>query len=153
MAEIEIGDMKISGSKMLLILPLVGTLAGALWGGFEVYQRLLDAEEAIVNYVEPDLSGIENKLGVIETEITLLNDQYAKELDDMDQRIRSVEGLVRTVDNNTAETQRDVRNTVYELEQRVNDGLREIEAEVRGVRKELDEKIERILDNPLNNED
>lgn len=153
MAEIEIGDMKLSGSKMLLILPLVGTLAGALWGGFEVYQRLLDAEEAIVNYVEPDLSGIENKLGVIETEITLLNDQYAKELNDMDQRIRSVESLVRTVDNNTAETQRDVRNTVYELEQRVNDGLREIEAEVRGVRKELDEKIERILDNPLNNED
>ncbi len=153
MAEIEIGDMKVSGSKMLLILPLIGTLAGALWGGFEVYQRLLDAEEAIVNYVEPDLSGIENKLGVIETEITLLNDQYAKELGDMDQRIRSVEGLVRTVDNNTADTQRDVRNTVYELEQRVNDGLREIEAEVRGVRKELDEKIERILDNPLNNED
>jgi len=152
-AEIEIGDMKVSGSKMLLILPLIGTLAGALWGGFEVYQRLLDAEEAIVNYVEPDLSGIENKLGVIETEITLLNDQYAKELGDMDQRIRSVEGLVRTVDNNTADTQRDVRNTVYELEQRVNDGLREIEAEVRGVRKELDEKIERILDNPLNNED
>lgn len=153
MAEIEIGDMKVSGSKMLLILPLIGTLAGALWGGFEVYQRLLDAEEAIVNYVEPDLSGIEQKLEVINTEITLLNEQYAKELDDMNDRIRSVESLARTVDSTSADTQRDVRNTVYELEQRVNDGLREIEAEVRGVRKELDEKIERILDNPLNNED
>jgi len=152
-AEIEIGDMKVSGSKMLLILPLIGTLAGALWGGFEVYQRLLDAEEAIVNYVEPDLSGIEQKLEVINTEITLLNEQYAKELDDMNDRIRSVESLARTVDSTSADTQRDVRNTVYELEQRVNDGLREIEAEVRGVRKELDEKIERILDNPLNNED
>lgn len=153
MAEIEIGDMKVSGSKMLLILPLIGTLAGALWGGFEVYQRLLDAEEAIVNYVEPDLSGIEQKLEVINTEITLLNEQYAKELDDMNDRIRSVESLARTVDSTSADTQRDVRNTVYELEQRVNNGLRDIEAEVRGVRKELDEKIERILDNPLNNED
>jgi len=152
-AEIEIGDMKVSGSKMLLILPLIGTLAGALWGGFEVYQRLLDAEEAIVNYVEPDLSGIEQKLEVINTEITLLNEQYAKEIDDMNDRIRSVESLARTVDSTSADTQRDVRNTVYELEQRVNDGLRDIEAEVRGVRKELDEKIERILDNPLNNED
>jgi uncharacterized protein YoxC len=152
-AEIEIGDMKVSGSKMLLILPLIGTLAGALWGGFEVYQRLLDAEEAIVNYVEPDLSGIEQKLEVINTEITLLNEQYAKELDDMNDRIRSVESLARTVDSTSADTQRDVRNTVYELEQRVNNGLRDIEAEVRGVRKELDEKIERILDNPLNNED
>jgi uncharacterized protein YoxC len=138
---------------MLLILPLIGTLAGALWGGFEVYQRLLDAEEAIVNYVEPDLSGIEQKLEVINTEITLLNEQYAKELDDMNDRIRSVESLARTVDSTSADTQRDVRNTVYELEQRVNNGLRDIEAEVRGVRKELDEKIERILDNPLNNED
>lgn len=152
MAEVEIGDVKMSGSKLLLIIPLLGTLGGGLWAGFEVYQRLLDAEEAIQTYVAPDLSNIENKLDVIDAEVKILNEQYSAELDDMDRRVRAVETLVRNVDANTAETQRDVRNTVYNLEKRVNDSIREINADVRTVRTELDEKIERMLDNPLNNE-
>ena len=63
MAEVEFGDVKVSGGKLLLIIPLLGSIAGALWGGFELYQRLLDAEEAVTNYVAPDMSGINQKLG------------------------------------------------------------------------------------------
>ena len=42
MAEIEYGGIKIGGSKLLLIVPLVGTIIGGLWGGFELYSRYLD---------------------------------------------------------------------------------------------------------------
>ena len=38
MAEVEYEGIKMSGSKMLLILPLLGTLIGGLWGGFELVQ-------------------------------------------------------------------------------------------------------------------
>ena len=34
MAEVEYKGIKIGGSKLLLILPLIGTLIGGLWGGF-----------------------------------------------------------------------------------------------------------------------
>ena len=39
MAEIEYGGIKVGGSKLLLIVPLIGTIIGGLWGGFEVYHR------------------------------------------------------------------------------------------------------------------
>ena len=35
MAELEYKGIKLGGSKLILILPLLGTLIGGLWGGFE----------------------------------------------------------------------------------------------------------------------
>ena len=45
MAEIEYAGVKVGGSKLLLILPLLGTIVGGLWGGFELYGRLMEAED------------------------------------------------------------------------------------------------------------
>ena len=47
MAEVEYKGIKIGGSKLLLILPLLGTIIGGLWGGFELYNRLLTAEKKL----------------------------------------------------------------------------------------------------------
>ena len=44
MAQVEYQGIKVGGSKWLMILPLIGTLVGGLWGGFELYNRLLLAE-------------------------------------------------------------------------------------------------------------
>ena len=35
MAEVEYKGIKVGGSKLLLIIPLFGTIIGGLWGGFE----------------------------------------------------------------------------------------------------------------------
>ena len=56
MAEVEIGEMKVSGGKALILIPLLGTILGGLWGGFELYQRLLDAEEAVTEYIAPEFN-------------------------------------------------------------------------------------------------
>ena len=64
MAEVEYGGIKIGGSKALLLVPLLGTIIGGLWGGFEVYQRYLSMEERINSFVSPDLSGFD-KLSLI----------------------------------------------------------------------------------------
>ena len=42
MAEIEYGGIKVGGSKLLLVLPLIGTLGGGLLGGFEFYKDYMD---------------------------------------------------------------------------------------------------------------
>ena len=164
MAEVEFGDVKVSGGKLLLIIPLLGSIAGALWGGFELYQRLLDAEEAVTNYVAPDMSGINQQLAVqaetltglaedVQTQfntLTILVDNLQADVDRIRQDVDEVDGFVRDIDENTNETQRDLRNDVYAMETTLNDRLRELDGELREMRDDLEEKIERILDNPLN---
>ena len=54
MADVEYKGIKVGGSKLLLIIPLVGTIVGGLWGGFEVYQRYLAMEAKIDKFVTPD---------------------------------------------------------------------------------------------------
>jgi hypothetical protein len=34
MAEVEYKGIKVGGSKLLIIIPFVGTVVGGLWGGF-----------------------------------------------------------------------------------------------------------------------
>jgi DNA anti-recombination protein RmuC len=164
MAEVEIGEMKVSGGKALVLIPLLGTILGGLWGGFELYQRLLDAEQAVTEYVAPDMSGINQQLAVqaetvaslkedvqqqFET-VTALLDNMQEDLDRVRDDADEVDTFVRTIDESTNETQRDLRNDVYAMETELNDRLRELDGELREMRDDLEEKIERILDNPLN---
>jgi hypothetical protein len=163
-AQIEFAGMNLSGSKILLLIPLLGTLAGALWGGFEVYQRLLDAEEAITSYVTPDMSGIEQQLAVQQTQVNefklaieqqfvttnqLLAEQRTQ-INEIRQSMRDQEALVRTIDSNTAVTQRELRNDVYEMEKELNDRVKELDIALRTTREDLENKVEEILANPLN---
>ena len=146
MAEVEVGDVKITGGKLLVLIPLLGTIIGGLWGGFELYQRLLTAEEAIVSYVSPDFSHYDESLAVLQEQINALEE----DVDDLKQEVDRIEDLAREVDNTTAETQRELRDDVYALEERVNDSLREADESIREVRSDLEDKIEKILENPLN---
>ena len=72
MAEVEYKGIKVGGSKLLLIVPLIGTILGGLWGGFEVYQRYLAMEEKIDGFVSPDLSGFDKSLAVLSEQMTLV---------------------------------------------------------------------------------
>ena len=47
MAEVEYGGIKLSGGKLLLILPLLGTLGGGLWAGFEFYKDYSNMKDII----------------------------------------------------------------------------------------------------------
>jgi len=73
-----------------------------------------------------------------------------EDLDRVREDADEVDTFVRTIDESTNETQRDLRNDVYAMETELNDRLRELDAEMREMRDEMEEKIERILDNPLN---
>ena len=69
MAEVEYGGIKVSGGKLLLILPIIGTLGGGLWGGFEFYKDYMNMRTKIESYTAPDLSGFDKKLAVLKKEI------------------------------------------------------------------------------------
>ncbi len=98
MAQIEYAGVKIGGSKMLLILPLIGTLIGGLWGGFEFYKDYTDMKEQIQTYVAPDLTGIENRVAVFAAENLTIRQT-------MDQQVKIIEKLA---------------DDMYKLEDRIN---------------------------------
>ena len=173
--ELEFGGATISGSKILLIVPLLGAIGGSMWGGFEVYQRLIDAETAITEYVSPDFSGYDEALEVLETRLTdqsrildTVEDSLRNETDAMqaqNQRmlanindqidtiegdVRQSESIARTAEDTVADTTRELRDDVYALEERVNDTLRDVDLELREIRDDLESRIQQMLDNPLN---
>mgnify|MGYP003133841498 FL=1 len=167
MAEVEFGELKVSGGKLLLVIPFLGSIGAAMWGGFELYQRLLTAEDAITSYVSPDFSNYDEALAVISTRMetteTLISaaeralDQRVVEISNKIDRLQvdidSVERTARDTDDTVATATRELRDDVYSLEERVNDSLRDIDNELREMRDDLEERIQRILDNPLNTEE
>ena len=140
MATVEYEGIKMSGSKLLIILPLLGTLIGGLWGGFELYSRLLDAEEKLEN-LQPE---------VIEQEIVRLTELTEVIKDNLQGDIVEASRLARDVEGSSAKTQREVRDDVYEMEREMQERFKEQDKEMREMRKELEERIQTILENPLN---
>ncbi len=140
MASVEYEGIKMSGSKLLFILPLLGTLIGGLWGGFELYNRLLDAEEKLEN-LQPE---------VIEQEILRLTELTEVIKDNLQGDIVEASRLARDVESSSAKTQREVRDDVYEMEREMQERFKEQDKEMREMRKELEERIQTILENPLN---
>ena len=77
MAEVEYGGIKLGGSKLLLIIPLIGTLGGGLWAGFEFYKDYMDMKEQIQEYVAPDLSEFDKQLAVLHEDIKIAKETVA----------------------------------------------------------------------------
>tara|TARA_Y100000296_G_scaffold69346_1_gene83113 strand:- start:552 stop:1079 length:528 start_codon:yes stop_codon:yes gene_type:complete len=172
MAEVEYKGIRLGGGKLLIILPLIGTLSGGLWGGFELYNRLLDAEQKLSS-LEPD--AITAEVNRLETVYNIIREELVSDIASVAQDIEFVSGnldesnrLSRSIETSSAETQREVRNDIYEIErsmqtqfQEMNSELREmrkslddeirsIDVNIREMRDDLEERIEQILENPLN---
>lgn len=158
MAEFEFAGMTFKGGKMFAILTALSTLGGGAWGAFEFYNDYRNMKEQIESYVAPDLSHIEQELAVqSETMVSLQEtmEQLSAKLELAEDRLTEdmdkVEQLARRVDDQTNSTQRELRDDVYSIEQKVNERMRTLDQDLRTTRKELEEKMQIILDNPLNN--
>ena len=146
MAEIEYGGIKIGGSKLLLIVPLVGTIIGGLWGGFELYSRYLDMEEKIQTYVAQDLSGFDKRLEVVKTEFEMLE----KELRSVREEITLVADVAKEMKNDLRGDVRRIEKIVEDTEARVKDDSREFRDDMKDLEERVELKINKALNNPLN---
>ena len=157
MAEVEVGGMTFKGGKMFLLVTVLSTLGGMAWGAFEFYNDYRNMKEMIESYVAPDMSEINQGLAVQNERMESLEASMLVLVADLDKldsesfrNINTVEDLARQVDDRTAETQRELRDDVYALEEKVNDRLRVMDEDLREARKDLEDKIQTILENPLN---
>ena len=110
MAEIEAAGMKIKGGKILLILPILGTLGGGLWGGFEFYKDYMNMREKIESYSAPDLSVFEKKLAVLHEEM--------KALREMESMIKQSADDARDY---TKDIKRDLKDEMHHMSKQVDD--------------------------------
>ena len=180
MAEIEYGGIKVGGSKLLLILPLIGTLGGGLWAGFEFYKDYMDMKEQIQNYVAPDLSEFDKQLAVIKEEmkvtkeeVLIIRDAIGEQVQfmrdtkhDLRQDLVRMEKILDKIENDidnvedeaTAlmdRSKKDTRDMIVDANNRFNDKIDGMEGyvkrELQQLEDELNSKLTKALDNPLAN--
>ena len=149
MAEIQVQGVKIGGSKMLLIVPLLGTIIGGLWGGFELYNRYLMMEKKIDTYVAPDLSGFDKQLAIIKEElesinmeVTVLNDINKELKNDLRTDVRRIEKIVNDVEQRVKQDSRNNSQDMKDFENNLMEKLNEKEEAIK-------DKIVKALNNPL----
>ena len=159
MAEIEYEGIKVGGSKLLLLVPLLGTLGGGLWGGFEFYKDYMDMKEIISNIDTTAISArndlIELKLGEAidytrEIKNDLRGDVLAMEdlVDKIEQktenkvlrietRMDAAEARIKLANDSIEATLESVRNEMNQLQKDVTKSIREVEAGVRVSEKDV----------------
>jgi len=122
MAEVEYKGIKVGGSKLLLIIPLIGTIIGGLWGGFEAYQRYLSMEKKIANFVSPDLSHIDNHMVMVDGELRIIQAEFdaLKEVDAatgsvIREQINSVKAIAATLQTDLHDLRMDINQDTAEL--------------------------------------
>jgi len=164
MAEIEYKGIKVGGSKLLLILPLLGTLIGGLWGGFEVYQRYISMEKKINSFVAPDLSEFDKSIALIESqtksELQLITQQITGMKNELDMVLEEITLVANTAKELKDDLKGDVRqlqldkrhleDIVDGVKNKTREELRLFEESIKDLESDLDLKINKALNNPLN---
>jgi len=151
MAEIEYKGIKVGGSKMLLILPLIGTIMGGLWGGFELFSRYQSMEAKIDSYVAPDLSGFDKRLEVIQSEMDMILEEVTLVADVAKELKNDLRGDVRRIETIVEDVEQKVKNDGRELNKDISDAIKDIKQEMADLEAKIEKQIKLALENPLSN--
>jgi len=177
---ISIGGYEFTPAKLMVAATLVSSLLGGLYGVFEVYKDYMGMKDKIAKYVTPDLTEIYKKMEVLDANTSKMTEYTNNIKNDLKSDVRRLEGVVENVerssktdqrltDSGMKEIKRDVDNTLKEIKRDVDVTLKgvdatskdinrelvknqkETQAEIRALRADVDNKIKKALDNPLNN--
>ena len=148
MTEVEVGGVKFKGGKAFAIIMALGSMVGALYGGFEVYKDYMDMKEQIQEYVAPDLSGIEEEIAVAKETIASQNTQI-EAMKTLIESQETVLGQVRETINRVDGDQQTLFTDFRAVDKRLYELERDTGQELLEVRKSIREQIEEALANPL----
>jgi len=130
-AVITIAGYSFTPAKIMVVFTIASTVLGGLYGAFEAYKSYQDMQKKIANFVAPDLSEFDKRLTLVEETSTKTNDYTRDIKNDIKNDIRRLETVVEQVERSQKQSQR------------------ETDQDVRQLRKEIDQKIQKALDNPL----
>ena len=147
--EIEYKGMKLEGTKLLVIAPLLGTILGGLWGGFELFTRYQSMEEKINAYVAPDISEIEKLVAVFQKETTNAKDLMMESRNQTREDIATLYKNLDKQDLRNRSNVKSVREMITAFEGRLADKMARLDEQQDDLESKLDLRIKRALENPL----
>jgi hypothetical protein len=177
---ISIGGYEFTPAKLMIAFTLVSSILGGLYGAFEVYKDYMSMKEAISSYVAPDLSEFDKRLAVIEENSSKTSDYTRDIKNDLKNDIRRNESITEQIERSVKLSQRETEQEMREMRKAVREDLerarteaavirkdveqtrkeinseftsarREITKEVETLKKEVDGRIQKAIDNPLAN--
>ena len=152
MTEVEYGGVKLTGSKLFMIIPLVSMLGGGLWAGFEFYKDYMDMKEQIQEYVAPDLSEFDKKIAIIEEHQKTVEahmDFVEEELALFKDTFKDVRNSLSDTTDYLRDTKHDLKNEMVRIEKhldRVEDEVTSVETEARTLADSLKVDVRALLD-------
>ena len=178
MAKVEYKGIQISGTKWIFVFPLIGTIIGGLWGGFELYKRYEDMEKQIQSYVAQDLSGFDKRIDVMRSEVNALKELVADaqetardirtdikgevntqhdQIAAIDKRSRAdsqeTRVIIRNAEKNFGELEMGILQMIRDListtSKRWDEKLTKVDMRIEALETKLDKKIVKALENPL----
>ena len=175
--EVEYGGIKATGGKLFIIMSLLGTLGGGLWGGFEFYKDYMDMKEQITTYValKETINAEIRTLGAVVTETedtiraeilavqTLVSDAQATARDirtdiksTVNQQLDQIDAIDKRSRADGLETrqamrnaEKEVRELILDTSRRWDDKLTKVDSQIEALESKIDKKITKALENPL----
>ena len=177
---ISIGGYEFTPAKLMVAATLVSSTLGGLYGAFEVYKDYIGMKKKIAEYQAPDLTEFDKRLAVIEENSQKTTDYTRDIKNDLKSDIRRNETVTEQVERSVKSAQRETEAEMREMRKAVREDLekarteaneirrdmertrkeinsefsaarREITKEVTDLKKEVDSKIQKAMDNPLAN--
>ena len=162
MAEVEYGGIKVGGSKLLLIIPLLSMLGGGAWAGFELFNEFRVLKATVMEYQPPDITGIEQDIAVLQETLVSVSEsvELAKDYtrtikNDLKDDLARQETLMDRLENKVNASQDEIDKTIDVADERFDarrDALySDTDRKIKELEERLSSKLQRALDNPLAN--
>lgn len=157
---ISVGGYSFTPAKLVIIGGVVSSSLGFLYGAFEVYKDYMDMKTKIAEYVAPDFSDYEKRIIVLEQNLEK-GVEYTRDINsNLKTDLRNTERILENVERGSKTTQREVEKDVNDARRQLENDMKDLRrnneqeikqmhAELRAIRKEVDDKIKKALDNPL----
>jgi hypothetical protein len=151
--ELDVGGIKVNLKSywLAVIVPVVGTILGALWGGFELYSQFIEMKEATAAYVAPDLSTYDERLAVLLERmdgVERLTRTNKETLDYISGNLQTgINNAVRTadaVDTRTRTNDKDTQDSINGMQNQIREFDRNFRAEFSALESTVDDKLAKL---------
>lgn len=165
--------LKLNNTMIAMAIPIMSALGGTMWGAFEFYKDYMNMKEKIQKYVAPDLTEIYKKMEVLDANTGKMVEYTQDIKNDLKSDVRRLEGVIESVERSSKASNRDTDGAIKDLKKEVDGTLKDVrrysdqtlkeinqeavrnqketQQEIRALRREVDDKIKKALDNPLSN--
>jgi signal transduction histidine kinase len=162
-AEVSIGGVSFRGGRMMAIIIALSSAVGVLYGGFEAFKQFQDMSAKIEAYTEPDLSGFDKKIALVENQTKAEIDLVKQQLEGLKSELDLILGEIELIAQVSRELKDDLKTDlrmmegdvrhvteiVNDVEDRQKEDARELLEEMKLLEESLDLKINKALNNPL----